>query len=460
MSHNRKTHKRHDSSNGKRLAFMPPPTIPIAEPVEPRRLLSTFTVNTTSDVTNASDGLTTLREAIVAANAHAGSDTINFSPSVFAAGVSHTITLSGGQLEVSDTLGTTTISGRYLGIVVVNGANKTRVLQVDANTTVSINGVTLTHGSSIEAAGTAAGGGISNAGTLSLTNVAVTGSAVQGLAAIGGGIYSTGPLTISNSLIVGNAATGSGTKGGTTGNGAPAAGAGIYVSASFALSNSTVSGNTVTGGDALGTRVYAGLEGGHAWGGGILAAGSGPVTITNCVIESNVAVGGRGGSSPVESFPSGSALGGGVYSKGELSIDKSSIRDNHVTGGPSQTADGNFNGAQGGAASGGGVYATSFSVSNSTISGNTATGGAAITDSPGAGSAFGGGIGTHYYAATGAINNSTISGNVATGGAGQMQSVHPAYHDQYAGSAKGGVALISKVEVLSRLQIAPSLAIQ
>jgi len=50
--------------------------------IEPRWLLSTFTVNTASDVTNPSDGFTTLREAIVAANAHAGADTINFSPTV------------------------------------------------------------------------------------------------------------------------------------------------------------------------------------------------------------------------------------------------------------------------------------------------------------------------------------------------------------------------------------------
>lgn len=39
---------------------------------------ATFTVNTTSDVTNSSDGLTTLREAIVAANVNADADTIAF----------------------------------------------------------------------------------------------------------------------------------------------------------------------------------------------------------------------------------------------------------------------------------------------------------------------------------------------------------------------------------------------
>ena len=81
------------------------------EPLEVRRLLSTFTVNTTSDVTNASDGLTTLREAVAAANAHGGTDVINFSPTVFTAGSLHTITLTGGQLALTDTVGTTTITG-------------------------------------------------------------------------------------------------------------------------------------------------------------------------------------------------------------------------------------------------------------------------------------------------------------------------------------------------------------
>src|SRR6266478_4919390 len=83
----------------------------LAEAIEPRRLLSTFTVNTTGDVTNPSDGLTTLREAIVAANAHAGADTIDFSPTVFTAGSLHTIKLTGGQLTISDTSGATTVTG-------------------------------------------------------------------------------------------------------------------------------------------------------------------------------------------------------------------------------------------------------------------------------------------------------------------------------------------------------------
>src|SRR5256885_12777896 len=104
----------------------------IAEAVEPRRLLSTFTVNTTSDVTSASDGLTTLREAIVAANNHSGVDSINFSPRVFAAGSVHTIKLTGGQLTISDASGATTISGPGFKALTVDGNRATRVFQINA----------------------------------------------------------------------------------------------------------------------------------------------------------------------------------------------------------------------------------------------------------------------------------------------------------------------------------------
>src|SRR4051812_463052 len=69
------------------------------EPVEPRRLLSTYTVDTAIDV-SAVDGKTSLREAIVAANAHAGADTIKFSSAVFSAGSLHTIALTAGQLVI------------------------------------------------------------------------------------------------------------------------------------------------------------------------------------------------------------------------------------------------------------------------------------------------------------------------------------------------------------------------
>src|SRR5262249_40393540 len=111
--------------------------------LESRQLFSTFTVTSTGDVTNAGDGVTTLREAIVAANAHSGPDNIVFSASVFPAGSTKTITLgSAGQVELSDTSGATTITGPTGAIVKVSGNNASRILKVDAKVTASITGLT------------------------------------------------------------------------------------------------------------------------------------------------------------------------------------------------------------------------------------------------------------------------------------------------------------------------------
>ena len=59
-----------------------------------------------------------------------------------------TITLSGTQLELSDTTGTETITGPAAGVT-VNGNDASRVFQVDAGVTASISGLTITGGSGV-----------------------------------------------------------------------------------------------------------------------------------------------------------------------------------------------------------------------------------------------------------------------------------------------------------------------
>jgi hypothetical protein len=68
--------------------------------LEDRRLLSTFTVNSPLD--NGSVG--TLRWAVGQANSAGGAETIAFDSKVFK--TPQTITLSGTQLELTDTAGT------------------------------------------------------------------------------------------------------------------------------------------------------------------------------------------------------------------------------------------------------------------------------------------------------------------------------------------------------------------
>ena len=80
-----------------------------------------------------------------------------------------TITLSGTQLELSDTTGTETITGPKAGVT-VSGNNASRVFQVDPNVTASISGLTISGGSA------ASGGGLANYGTTTLTNCTVSGN--------------------------------------------------------------------------------------------------------------------------------------------------------------------------------------------------------------------------------------------------------------------------------------------
>ena len=77
-----------------------------------------------------------------------------------------TITLTGGQLELSDTTGTETITGPTAGVT-VNAGGLSRVFQVDADVTASISGLTISGGSA------GAGGGLYNAGTATLTNCTI-----------------------------------------------------------------------------------------------------------------------------------------------------------------------------------------------------------------------------------------------------------------------------------------------
>ena len=109
--------------------------------LEDRRLLSTIVVNNPTDTPVT--GETDLRQAIVQANTSGGDETIIFDKTVF--NTPQTITLTGTQLELSDTTGTETITGPEAGVT-VSGGELSRVFQVDAGVTASISGLTITGG--------------------------------------------------------------------------------------------------------------------------------------------------------------------------------------------------------------------------------------------------------------------------------------------------------------------------
>jgi fibronectin-binding autotransporter adhesin len=172
--------------------------------LEDRRLLSTFTVNNTGDNGSGSGLVGDLRYCITQANSAGGDETITFDSTVF--GTPQTITLSGTQLELSDTTGTETITGPAGGVT-VSGGGLSRVFQVDPNVTASISGLTITGGTT-----GSYGGGLYNLGTTSLTNCTVSGN-YAGYGYGGGGLdtgsssFPEGTTSLTNCTVSGNSAS-------------------------------------------------------------------------------------------------------------------------------------------------------------------------------------------------------------------------------------------------------------
>ena len=174
----------------------------------------------------------TLREAIAAA-ADSG-DTITFD-------VTGTITLKDvEELVIAKDLviagpgaANLSVSGGYSDSYESPGRYG-RVFRIEAGARASISGLTITGGW----AWVPGGGGIYNAGTLSLTDCAVNGNQ----AIDGGGIYNdAGILTLTNTTISGNVPTGEGPSGG-----------GIFNNAgNVTLAGSTVSGNSSENGGGI-----------------------------------------------------------------------------------------------------------------------------------------------------------------------------------------------------------------
>jgi hypothetical protein len=197
------------------------------------------------------------------------------------------------------------------------------------------------------------------------------------------------------------------------------------------------------------------MFGGHSdRGGGILNEG-GNLTITDCVITGNVAVGAPGSDGGLDTAggAGGAGVGGGIDNAGGiLTLIRTTVSSNRAIGGPGGSG-GNASsggtqggaGGAGGAGIGGGIYSASGALNlfQSTIADNSALGGAggagpsrsvtgstaggsgtfkltiAVSGPGGAGGAGGAGLGGGISIAGGAvINQSTIAGNLASGGGG------------------------------------------
>ena len=242
-------------------------------------LLSGFVVSNTND-----SGPGSLRQEILDANAQSGANTITFDPTAFA--TAQTITLTSGQLELSNTSGTETITGPAAGVTVSGGGNS-RVFQVDGGVTASISGLTITGGS---VTGQHGGGVYNRGGNLTLNNVTISGNN-DGNGGGGGLGVSSGTTTLTNCTVSGNTSVG---KGG---------GLGVY-SGTTSLTNCTLSGNSAAG--SLG------------YGGGLWAKGT--TTVTDCTVTGN----------------SAAETGGGlqVGNGGTMTLGNTIVAGNHAPNGP------------------------------------------------------------------------------------------------------------------------------
>ncbi|MBD2561393.1 MULTISPECIES: beta strand repeat-containing protein [Nostoc] len=210
------------------------------------------TINVTSTVvTNTNDsGEGSLRQAILNANAFAGANTITFAGSVFTDATPDTITLTSGQLTITDDV---TIQGTGANQLTVSGNNASRVFTIsNFGTDATIDALTIANGNSAD------GGGIrinSGGASLVLTNSTISNNNSGGGFG-GGGIANTGgTVNVINSTISGNTSS---------------FGGGIASQGTLTVTNSTISGNTAS-----------------SLGGGIIAGGV--VTLTSSTITNNTA---------------------------------------------------------------------------------------------------------------------------------------------------------------------------
>jgi hypothetical protein len=215
---------------------------PQLEVLAGRCLPSTLAVTSTAD-----SGPGSLRYEIAAAK---NKDTIVFAPSLDG----QTITLTSGELDLTKNL---TIQGPGAGQLTISGGGGSRVFEVASKTTVTLKGLTISHG-------TAANGGgifVDHGGRLTINNSTLSRNTA---AFAGGAIENAGAnLTISGCTLSGNS-VGYGGYGGAIRN---------DNGGNLSISNSTLSGNSAPGGD----------------GGAIFSLGGSTLMLTDCTLSSNAA---------------------------------------------------------------------------------------------------------------------------------------------------------------------------
>jgi CSLREA domain-containing protein len=368
-----------------------------------------FTVTKGTDTNDGACETTdcSLREAVIAANAYPGANSIDLPAGVY------TLSLAGanedaaatGDLDLTDdvqitgvTSATSIISGTY-------AAFDDRLFEIASSATVTICNVGLTGGMLPNwQPGDPGGGAVFNAGNLTLSASQV----YSNFAGQGGGLYSSISATLAISLTH------------FTNNLATDRGGGVMTLGPASVYSSTFTGNTALNGGGL----ASGSD--PNWSPGVQ-----PVTIVASLFVSNTAV---TNTSPLSGF------GGGVYVNGVMTLTNSLLTGNHagdIGGGLSNliysrlfVRDSAFTSNTSGFAGGGLTNQGTLDMADSSVtlnhadfdggglaSGNTLTLTRVLVAENSA-DVYGGGLFVGGFAPSNAIQNSAIMSNTAPDGAG------------------------------------------
>ncbi len=297
----------------------------------------TITVTTTADTIDGTDGLISLREAIIEANSASSDVTI-----VLGSGT-YELSLTGasedscatGDLDIS---GGITIEGDGSGSTIISGSSLSdRAFHIQSGGTLTLNNLTVNNFDS----GTITYGGIVyNSGTFLATGVSFKNGSVNTLNGVGGAIWNEGMVTLEQvSITAGSAVNGGG----------------VYNSGTFSAVDTVFKDNETE----------------YGYGGALMNEGT--MTLEQVSVIDNVALNGGGieqkdGTlSLLNSTVSGNsttAAGGGIHiTGGAATIEFSTIANNTI----------NNSGSGGGVNLGGG----SASITNSIVANNSSTSGGA-----------------------------------------------------------------------------------
>lgn len=324
-------------------------------------LATTFVITDTLDSTN----ITSLRGAIIAANAAGGENMIILT------GSSYPLTISGAD-EPGAYTGDLNITN---GSLIIEGAAPAtthldatglgdRVFQVSSNAQLVLINLVIQGGSApyfFDPAYTfdgESGGAIYNSGVLTLQDCAVVGNGcVYG--GCGGGIYNNGNATLDECVISYNmAGTGLGPNNNGYGN-LGGDGGGIYNIGTLVLANCLITSNQAGQGGvggAINIGAPSGSGGAGGSGGGIWNSGS--LYLDFCTVSENTAGdGGMGGGDWSGGAGGDGGSGSGIYNEGTLALNTCTVCGNQAGngghGGNAWIDDSTSNGGNGGG--GGGI---------------------------------------------------------------------------------------------------------